>query len=215
MDEVEFAAAPNCPNCLLPMTAVVGAWFCEQCGHVDRPEEEPKVVVAENDFEIPQGLFGFVPEALPRLIGKVVMLAALLETKIEALASQLDNHPQAFFGGRGPGANSEIIRARLPLYQSTPDEVALSLRIESFLVDANNALELRNFIVHGVWPSTNRRGWWAWKPIRQKRGVNSPRWIDDKTLVAGDFVSLCGELNKLIERAAPLIAYSGGVARRP
>lgn len=214
MDEFEFAAAPNCPNCLHPMTAVVGAWYCDRCGHTERPEDDPNTPSPEDDYEIPDGLFGFVPEALPRLIGKVVMLAALLETKIEALASQVDNHPQAFFGGRGPGANSETIRERLPLYQGTPDEVAFSSRIESFLVDANGALELRNFVVHGVWPSTDRPGWWAWKPIRQKRGVTSPRWIDDKTLVAGDFVTLCEELNKLIERAASLIPYAGGLSRR-
>jgi hypothetical protein len=86
--------------------------------------------------------------------------------------------------------------------------------VESFLEAANEQLELRNFVVHGVWPSTGRPGWWAWKPIRQKRGVNSPRWIDDKTLEATDFISLCEELNKLIERAAVLIPYAGGLSRR-
>ncbi len=214
MDEFEFTAAPNCPNCLLPMTAVVGAWYCEQCGHVDRPQEQPRAPVADDDYEIPDGLFGFVPEALPRLIGKVVMLAALLETKIEALASQVDDHPQAFFGGRGPGANSDTIRERLALYQSTPDEVAFSLRVMSFLKDANEELELRNFIVHGVWPATDRPGWWGWKPIRQKRGVSAPVWIDDKTLEASDFIALCEELYELIERAAALIPYAGGLSRR-
>ena len=214
MDEFEFAAAPNCPTCLLPMNAVVGAWYCEQCGHVERPEDELKRPVPEDDYAIPEGLFGFVPVALPTLIGKVVMLAALLETKIEALASQVDNHPQAFFGGRGPGANSDTIRERLALYQATPDEVDFGLRVQVFLDDANKQLELRNFVVHGVWPFTGRPGWWAWKPIRQKRGVNSPTWIDDKTLEANDFIALCEELNLLIERAAVLIPYAGGLTRR-
>lgn len=198
------------------MTAVVGAWYCEHCehcGHADRPENEPKAPVTQDDYEIPERLFRFVPEALPRLIGKVVMLAALLETKIEALASQVDDHPQAFFGGRGPSANSKTIRERLSLYQRTPDEVAFSSRVESFLENANEELKLRNFIVHGVWPSTDRPGWWAWKPIRQKRGVTLLRWIDDKTLVASDFVTLCEELNELIERADSLIPYGGGLSR--
>lgn len=31
---------PNCPSCLEPMEARVGAWWCEGCGVAVRPEDE-------------------------------------------------------------------------------------------------------------------------------------------------------------------------------
>ena len=215
MDELGFLTVPNCPSCLVRMTDTVGAWFCGHCGFVQLPEDIEEDEIDPDDYRIPDGVFGDVPEALPKLIGKVVMLAALLETKIEALASAVDNRPQSYFGGRGPAANSETIVDRLRKYQETPDEADLSARILVLLDDARAALEERNFIVHGVWPSTERDSWWAWKPIRQKRGIDSVRSIDDKTWTAREFVELCRALNSLVGRSADLIGYVGGVPRRP
>jgi hypothetical protein len=36
-DELDDGVAPNCPSCLEPMTAVVGAWYCSDCDVAERP----------------------------------------------------------------------------------------------------------------------------------------------------------------------------------
>jgi len=38
-DDLSWLGAPNCPQCLEPMEAVVVAWWCASCEVVVRPGE--------------------------------------------------------------------------------------------------------------------------------------------------------------------------------
>ena len=38
-DDLGELGAPACPECLEPMDAVVGAWWCEACRVTVRPED--------------------------------------------------------------------------------------------------------------------------------------------------------------------------------
>lgn len=165
-------------------------------------------------YEIPAGFFPSYAPLLPNSIGKVVMLAALLETKIEALASSVDNQTQDVYGGQGTVKNADTIRGRLRLYKENPAEAEFGRRTQAFLVDAESILDERNFIVHGVWPKHTETGWWAWKPRRYKKGSKVVDWIEGRDITKDDFFRICDALVELIHRAQALIADAGSIPRR-
>ena len=194
------------------MQPVVGGWWCANCGEVLHPPDTSESVP---DFMIPEGIFGYVPTMLPTLIGKVVMLAALLETKVEGLASSLDNATQDVHGGQGFAVNSTTIRRRLASYESNPVEATFSDEVRELLVDIEAALTDRNFIVHGVWPKSSDFVWWGWKPKRSKKNSPQPEWIEGRTLTPDEFVETCERLVGLLERIQRAIESAGSLPRRP
>ena len=165
-------------------------------------------------YEIPTGVFPHHSPRLPDNIGKVVMLAAVLETKIESLASGVDNRYQEVHGGGGLAGSAPTIRRRLRLYNQNPYEISFANRTEPFLVASKRVLDERNFIVHGVWAKTTDAGWWAWKPRRYRKGVNGGNWIEGKELAESDFVRICDELIDLIREAQELFSIAGSIPRR-
>jgi hypothetical protein len=166
------------------------------------------------DYEFPMGMFGAVPSQLPTLIGKVVMLAALLETKVEALTSNLDNLTQDNYAGQGFAVNERTIRKRLKHYQQDGRETAFSNHVRSLLREIDRSLKDRNFVVHGVWPASAADAWWAWKPRRKSKRDDDAQWIEGRTLRAKDLVGFCTDLADLIARTQRAIETSGSLPRR-
>ncbi|GAA3734805.1 hypothetical protein GCM10022239_08670 [Leifsonia bigeumensis] len=203
---------PNCSACLNPMQPVVGGWWCASCGEALRAPESPDSLP---DFQIPEGIFGYVPPRLPTLIGKVVMLAALLETKIEGLTSSVDNATQDVHGGRGFAVNSTAIKKRLSSYEANPAEQAFSAEVRVLLAEIEDVLEDRNFIVHGVWPKSSDFAWWGWKPRRKSKTSSRLDWIEGRTLTPEEFIETCETLVSLLDRTQRAIEMAGSMSRRP
>ncbi len=194
------------------MQPVVGGWWCANCGEVLQPPDGPDDLP---DFTIPEGIFGPVPPRLPTLIGKVVMLAALLEAKIEALTSSVHNATQDAHGGRGFAANSATIRERLSSYEANDVEHAFSASVRGLLAEIELALDDRNFIVHGVWPRSSDFAWWGWKPRRTKKNQSRPDWIEGRTFTPEQFIGVCEKLVNLLDRTQRAIELAGSLPRRP
>ncbi|WP_349902132.1 hypothetical protein [Parafrigoribacterium humi] len=203
---------PNCGVCLNPMQPAVGGWRCDECEEQPIPRETP---ISFPDFVIPEGIFRYVPSRLPTLIGKVVMLAALLETKVEGLASSVDNATQDVYGGRGFVENSSTIRKRLQHYCRDAAEQEFSANVSILLDEVDAVLEDRNFIVHGVWPKSTDFAWWGWKPRRKTKSSSRPDWIEGRTFSPDEFVEICQTLVALLDRAQRAIEVAGSLPRRP
>lgn len=69
--------------------------------------------------EFPSGTFGFVPDWLPDLVGRCVMLAALIEVKVDAIVMNLSGEAQATHAGGNVDAS--LGRARKLVLKRIPE----------------------------------------------------------------------------------------------
>lgn len=152
------------------------------------------------EFDDIRSVFGPVPEDLPALVGRVVMLGALLETKLEGLASQLGAQPPMNSAGRGPGQSIAYIKKVLPEYRldlvsetwgSEGHNTVWSRTVVDLLVEVQVALVERNRLAHGIWAG---EPWQLWKPSREREPSDPIEWAffppERFDLVAGQLVDL-------------------------
>lgn len=175
-------------------------------------DPEPEVPARE---PVPESFFGHLSPELPAAIGRIVMLSALLESKLAALASSVENKEQAFYASNDPSENIRICERRLPLYIGSDDESRFAQSGLSLVDETKSVLSARNAIVHRVWPRAGQAGWGGWKPLRRKERGNSVAWTEWADYSPGDLSALIEALVDVIRRYADLIATAGAFPRRP
>lgn len=143
------------------------------------------------------------------------MLSALLESKLVALASSVENKEQAFYASNDPGDNIRICEHRLPPYNRTEDESRFGQDGLLLVDETRSVLGAWNAIVHRVWPRAGQTGWGGWKPLRRKERGNSSAWTEWTDYSPEDFSELIEALVDVIRRYAGLIASAGSFPRRP
>ncbi len=127
-----------------------------------------------DQYGIPGNTFGDVPEEFYGVVGRVVMLSALIENKYAGLVTKLDRTVEATHAGKSVGQlDTEFKRIR--------SEHTLSPRMIDALHEMKLVLEKRNAIVHSLWPSPtlgSARGWRAVTP--KKRGPDGDYivWVE-------------------------------------
>jgi hypothetical protein len=150
-------------------------------------------------YSIPDSIFGYVPEEFYALMGRVVMLGAFLESRLENLLVSMSRSPQDEHAGKHAGLLLKHCRLALA---SQPSEV--KLLATEVLDRAEKALRKRNELVHSVWPSPtlDRASGWSSVPgaLRQHPG-HPTRWAEtsesDLHALIGQMVALAGDLNLL------------------
>lgn len=175
-------------------------------------EPDPDVTLHE---PVPEAFFGYVSPELPAAIGRIVMLSALLESKLAALASSVENKEQAFYASNDASENIRICERRLPLYIRTDDESRFAESALAVVDETRSVLGARNAIVHRVWPRAGQAGWGGWKPLRRKERGTSVTWTEWTDYSPDDLSSLIEALVDVIERYADVVAAAGAFPRWP
>lgn len=159
-------------------------------------------------------MFGFVPGWLPDLVGRVVMVAALVEGKVDALLMNLSAELQSTHAGKPVLSNIRTIRARLDQIEAQFPDLAESTRL--LLVDVERALKRRNAVVHSLWPDNSQdvaRGWRNLPPNQraESEAGHAQVWTDWIEMDSARFADLFGELVDLVDRLVDAIARCGPV----
>jgi hypothetical protein len=102
-----------------------------------------------DQYGVPDNMFGHVPEEFYGMVGRVVMVAAVLEMRLWDLATTLDGFDQQKHAGKSAKQLEEVCR---PLLAGQQDPV-LREQGDHLLVRVREALNDRNDVVHSLWPS--------------------------------------------------------------
>jgi hypothetical protein len=171
-----------------------------------------------DSYEFAANMFGYVPDWLPAMIGKVVMVAALVEGKVDGLLMNLDSGFQNIHAGKPVMSNIRTCRSRLEyIGERFPQLVAT---IQPLLVDVEVVLHRRNALVHSLWPDNNdevARGWRNLPPNQRDEAVegSEARWTEWTEIGRHDCTDLLRTLEKLVDRLVEAIAASGSVNAPP
>ncbi|MCX2746258.1 hypothetical protein OOZ51_00325 [Arthrobacter sp. MI7-26] len=171
-------------------------------------------------YGIPDNMFGDVPEEFPGLVGRVVMMAALVELKVGHLLMNLPKggETQATHAGKPIKGLIELCQARLaarstefPLEPTAPAE-----KISALLESVKTTLEQRNGVVHSVWPSSSMDGANGWRHVHVKgqsgRQTEWTRWID---MSEAKFRELILLLSKQVDELSDAIGMTGSMTHLP
>lgn len=131
-----------------------------------------------DEFGIPVNMFGPIDPELPALVGRIVMLTALLETKLAALSAAIADDPQGAYYGRPPRANVSFCIERLTGLGGSPAEDAWAASATALVERCHSAMKRRNSVVHRVWSKAGRDAWGGWKPAPSGSAHASADWRD-------------------------------------
>lgn len=115
-------------------------------------------------WDIPESLFGPVPEEFYAVVGRVTMLAALVDDMLLRLAWSLTDAVQSVHSGKSGGLLEEVCRAAVVGFS-----VELATDVETTLDEVNEARQLRNAVVHSVWPNPTVDGAFGWRAVIPKK----------------------------------------------
>lgn len=121
------------------------------------PENKPDC------YGIPPWMFGAMPDELPASIGRVVMVAALLEEKLLNLAWVLTAATQDQYVDKSVAQVLQICRDGLKGL-----DAELAAQGAELLNDIEASLWQRNDIVHSLWPDPTRQRMWGWRHTNPK-----------------------------------------------
>lgn len=122
-------------------------------------------------FGVPDNAFGLVPEDFYGLVGRIVMLAPLVDDRVLSLLWALDSAPQQEHSGKHTDAVVRMIRSRLESWPKTVHDEG-----EVLLKRAEAALRTRHALAHSLWPNPTMEAAQGWRPLpRRKRASADPR----------------------------------------
>jgi hypothetical protein len=148
-------------------------------------------------YGVPEGFFGRVPEEFYGLVGRVAMVAAIVDEKVSNLACGL--HPEVMqqeYAGKPAKALRDLARAGL---ERTPD---FKDRGIDLLDRTENGLRNRHALVHSVWPNPTVDSASGWRPLPrgQRSGDEWIEWTETSisriTEVLAELIGLVDELDQ-------------------
>jgi hypothetical protein len=151
-----------------------------------------------DDYGIPGNYFGAVANEFYSVVGRIVLLASLVELQLFHLLCTL--------AGRGAKAQEEyagesasvMINKCRRLLAGEPDVNGTGTEL---LDRAKAASETRNNIVHNSWPKPIMEHAYGWRPVRLREDGG---WIDE---IEYDEAKLRALITELVGLAADLAAF--------
>ena len=116
-------------------------------------------------FGVPDRIFGPVPDDFYGLVGRITLVATLLEDRVLGLLWALDEEPQATHAGLAATRLAPMIRQRCKRHADALGG-ALTADIESALDLALDLLEVRHALVHSLWPQPTMQKAQGWRSKR-------------------------------------------------
>jgi hypothetical protein len=166
-------------------------------------------------YGIPENAFGPLNPELPGAIGRVVMLSALIEARIEHLLAGLTTDLPPTFTGKDVSANILVCEKLLVGYDQNDSERRFSSATAILLREAATALRSRNGIVHRVWARAGVGEWWGWKPRPASQRKKAPNEIHDYLgITPEDFQALITKLVEVLDGINKAVALAASFPRR-
>jgi len=155
-------------------------------------------------FGIPVNTSGPVPEDFYALIGRITVLAALLEDRLHLCVCRWtlrpDPQPEEYLAGESA---TRLIRELRSVIQGFPDD--LQPAATDLLDRCDEAARRRNAVVHSLWPHDGQadvRGWRTVRHANRQDPENPVNWTGSAGLPAlvTELVDLYAALRSLEDR---------------
>jgi hypothetical protein len=145
-------------------------------------------------YGIPTNFFGTPPEEFYGLVGRVIMLASLLEQKVLELTWSLDRtQPQNVHAGKPMPTLMTICQDRLTqLPELAPAGIELLDR-------SQEALNQRHEVAHSLWPSPDADSAFGWRPMVARRRTSLEDWVATVETNEASLRALIATLVDLVE----------------
>jgi len=144
-------------------------------------------------------MFGDVPEDFYGLVGRVTLVATLLEDRLHVLYCALARAPQDSKAGEPGTVMIRECRSRLgKVRPERRDEAA------AFLADAEAALLKRHEVVHSLWPFNQPGEVRGWRNVPSRRRSREDRPVEWTSLHEGELPNLLTTLVQLVDRCQRL-----------
>jgi hypothetical protein len=163
---------------------------------VDVPNRDPRRLAPSSDrYGIPGNYFGHVDDDFYGVVGRIVMLASLVELKLFELLCTLDGQPGAHerYAGKPAGA---VITECQRLLANERDLQGTGIAL---LDRAKSALEVRHGVVHNAWPYPSLEQAYGWRPAPLRLRSDDGQWITDVETNQGELRTLITQLVELVE----------------
>jgi hypothetical protein len=158
-------------------------------------------------YGIPDNYVGQVEDDFFGIVGRIVMLASLVELKLFDLLCTLDFKPQDQHAGKPAGEMIKQCRDQLEAHEAALRDTAVAL-----LDRVAAALEQRNSVVHSAWPNPTLDRAFGWRPGRPRRQSDDGRWTVEIETDELKLTEVIAELVLLVD-ALPRLTNKGGLAR--
>lgn len=116
-------------------------------------------------YGIPETMFGPVDDEFYGLMGRIVMMATLVEDRVLMLLWSIDDQPQPTHAGKPFRQLARLIEARL---EGLPASVRSD--ITRVVTRASDAMNRRNALVHSLWPNPTLEQAQGWRSKRLPKG---------------------------------------------
>ena len=161
-------------------------------------------------YGIPESIFGTLDPELPALIGRIVILSALIESKVDSLASSLSREFQDVTAGRPFAVNLNACRTSLEQLAKDPTREKYIDTTATTLTEVAVALRARHEVAHRVWPHAGSAGWGGWKPTpKARREAESERWTDWRNFTRDELLGDVVRLVRLVDEIGDALAGAG------
>lgn len=155
-------------------------------------------------FGIPSNYFGSVPETFYGIVGRVALLAALVELEMLRLLWFLDrSRAQEVYAGKPAGQLLKLCRARLRSCGPPLHSLGSGL-----LDEAESALAERNVVVHSLWPSPTVDKAFAWRPVIKGNRDTVADFTSSRETSAAELRDL---IRRLVQLVDDLMRFRGQV----
>lgn len=160
--------------------------------------------VDHDRWGVPASMCGIHDEDFYGLVGRIALIAALLEDRLHVLYCSLAQVPQETRSGESGSALVKLCQARVERFPHEQQDKAVEV-----LRAASAALSRRHEVVHSLWPGSAESEGRGWRPARRPPEGRAPvHWT---TLTAADLPTLVRELVQVVQdvRALePWVPYS-------
>lgn len=153
-----------------------------------------------DSWGIPESFFGPVSDEFYAVVGRVTMLAALLDDMMLRLAWALTDEVQSVHAGKFA---TELDRVCRRAVTRNSDDLRADVIAELDRVRATR--HLRNAVVHSLWPNPTLESAFGWRPVKSgddgQMTVTFPTTRAALEELVSSLVDEIDELDKLQQRA--------------
>ncbi|MEY9853141.1 hypothetical protein ABH923_002819 [Leifsonia sp. EB41] len=150
----------------------------------------------EDRFGLPDNMFGPIDDDFAGALGRIAMLGALIESKVDNLVASLDHNPQSRYAGDGVGQQltnaRKIINNRIPARPTVSEPHREQIR--TLLQRIETTMFERNELLHGVWARPSFVNGLSWRHLPKGQRDAPHEWTRGRPTTAEDLYAVIAEM---------------------